>query len=174
MTPHPGKVHLAGDDRHTSASGQHEKMCCPAARPIRDGMTSALHRGEKFSRHDTCIASWRCNFFIGSDRHTRGNLRPILFTRTPQRLSFVKKRGDASPFPKKTLLFPDEKKPFSPNRRIWGECPHSCRRIARRGKSMLCSPARPEGTGLHAQQAGYTPGRKSRCAGRPCRQGLHC
>ena len=145
--------------------------------PVRygSGMPPDLHRGGKYFPARYLHKILALQFFHRLRQAVqRETLRPILFTRIPQHLSFVKKRGDASPFPKKTLLFPDEKKPFSPNQRIWGECPHSCRRITRRGKSMLCSPARPEGTGLHAQQAGYTPGRKTRCAGRPCRQELHC
>ena len=36
MTRPPAKRTFTGDDRHTSASGKHEKICCSAARPIRE------------------------------------------------------------------------------------------------------------------------------------------
>lgn len=167
-------THRYRNNRHPSTSGDHENMLPCRPPDTGTGYRPACTQRKNFpARYLHKIAALQ--FFQWIDRQYSVELfSPTLFARSPQRLSFVKKRGDASPFPKKNAALPRRKKPFSPNQRIWGECPHSCRHITRRGKSMLCSPARPGETGLHAQQAGHTSGHRTRCAGRPCHQELHC
>lgn len=176
MTRNPAARSVAGETRHARSvrSIQIVMKNLVSRAPHGSRMYSSSALRKNLPGMIIAIGIAPCSFFIETARprsvpadsaHTAGE--------RPCRSPFVKKGEMASPFCKKMLLYAEEKS-HSPRVSGWGKNVLILVAANRRyGKSMLCSPARPEGTRLHAQ-AGHRPGRRFRCAGQPCRQGLRC
>ncbi len=170
MPRNPVKRTFTGNSRHSFRQVTMKKVLpatCPTWRSKRHLPASS---GKNFpARYLHKKAHY--SFSIGCDMQD-STFQPIHSdTESP----FGQKKGRCLPFSQENAAFFPMKKAILPLSREYERRMPSflSSQILRRGKSILCSPARPEGTRLHAQ-TGHTTAHRSRCAGQPCRQELHC